>query len=480
MVLNECVTAGLEPYQPNSTKPWNFKRLQHLFLRVGFGIYPADTGQYLINSPDVVVDEIVNMAIDLPLPDPPFWHDWTISDYEDDKEAAYQIFGWAAKWLADMWDYGLRDKMALFWHNHFVTELNVYKCPSYVYAYQNLLQKYALGNFKDFTIEMGKTPAMLVYLNGVQSTKTEPNENYARELLELFTLGRDNGYTQYDITQVARALTGWNGFTEACAPITYVPSLHDDGEKTIFGYTDNYDYGSFHELLFDVRKDEIAEFICTELYTFFIGKEVQSEIIDGLKVTFLDNNFEIAPVVSQLLKSEFFFDDKQFGTQINSPVDFIISHSKRLNYRPNEDQFNGLLYACIGLGQSIYNPPNVSGWPGDENWLNTSLITYRWAVMEAYVNAIYSEDKEQFAEFAREATYSYNDVKLVCQEIVDTLMPWGLPFEEDYAAALEVFKFEIPQNYFDRGLWNTDWDTLADQTALLVKYLGKLPAYQLK
>ncbi len=479
MVLNDCVVAGLEPYNPTTSNPWDLKKLQHLFLRTGYGIHPEDADTYLQKSPSEVVDELIDNAINLPLPDRPYWYNWTKSDYDDNQQAIDQILGWETQWLASMWDYGLRDKMALFWSNHFVTELETYLCPSYMYAYHKLLQTYALGNFKDFTIEMGKTPAMLVYLNGVQNTRFEPNENYARELMELFTLGLDNGYTQYDITQVARALTGWNGFSEACAPITYVPALHDDGEKTIFGYTDNYDYTSFHELLFDVRKEEIAEFIAGKLYTFFIGREAQEDIIEGLKTTFLQNNFEIAPVLRQLLKSEFFFDTQQFGTIISSPNDLLLSLSKRLEVRPTEEQFLLLLQACTQLNQQMLNPPNVSGWPGDRSWVNTTLISARWSIMTVYFYSIYKEQTERLTAFAKAAATSYDDVKIVCRDIIDALMPWRLPLEEDYTAAVEVFKYEIPQNYFDRGLWNTDWDTLPQQTALLIYHLIQLPEYQL-
>jgi uncharacterized protein (DUF1800 family) len=480
MVENDCVLAGLAPFIPDADNPWDESRLQHLFLRTAFGIDPFEVDDYLNRSPSEVVDEIVDEAINLPLPPQPDWHDWTRSDYDDDNQIIEQLQEWITRWLTDMWDHGLRDKLALFWHNHFVTEIESHYCPSYMYSYHKLLQTYALGNFKEFTVEMGKTPAMLVYLNGVQSTRFEPNENYARELFELFTLGRDNGYTQMDITEAARALTGWNGFSEACAPISYVSSLHDDGAKTIFGQTGNFDYQGLHDLLFDLRQDEIAEFICTKIYTFFIGKEINEDIINGLKQVFLDNDFEIAPVVRTLLKSEFFFDQKQFGTQISSPVDLLLSHTKRLNYKPEEEEFRLLNGALIQLGQRLFNPPNVAGWPGDQNWLNTSLITNRWSIMDLYIGVLYRRNKEKLADFGRSASTSYSNVGMVCQEIIHFLIPWGLPLPQDYEAALEVFKGDIPENYFETGQWNVDWDTMADQTALLIQHLSRLPEYQLK
>lgn len=480
MVENECVVSGLAPFIPDSQNPWNKARLQHLMLRAAFGINPRDMDRYLDMQPSEVVDELVDYAINLPLPDQPEWHDWTRSDYDNQMQIAEQAQEWTAGWITDMWDHGLREKMALFWHNHFVTEYDTYYCPSWLYAYHTLLQTHALGNFKTLTVEMGKTPAMLVYLNGVQNTRFQPNENYARELFELFTLGRDNGYTQTDITETARALTGWNGFTEACAPIAFVSRLHDDGSKTIFGVTDSFDYEGLHDLLFDVRKDEIADFICKKIYTFFIGKEIVPEIIAGLKQLFLDNNFEVAPLIRTLLKSEFFFDEKQLGTQISSPADLLISHTKRLDFRPQNTEFRLLGAGFSQLNQRLFDPPNVAGWPGDQAWINTSLITNRWSIMELYIGLLYERDKEKFAAFGREASTSYSNAEVVCREIIDFLLPWGLPFQSDYDTALEVFKADIPENYFENGEWNVDWDTMADQTTLLVRHLIFLPEYQLK
>nr|MBS0038009.1 DUF1800 family protein [Saprospiraceae bacterium] len=215
MIANECVSKGLNQYTPSIDDPWDQRKIQHLFLRTGFGIAPEEIDQYLQSTPHGLIDFLVDQAVDLPLPAKPDWADKVLADYNDQNEAVQDILEWASQWLSDMWDYGLREKMALFWHNHFVTQIDVYFCPSYLYSYHRLLQKYALGNFRDLTYEMGKDPAMLIYLNGVQNTRFDPNENYARELFELFTLGRDNNYTQNDITEAARALTGWNGFSEA-------------------------------------------------------------------------------------------------------------------------------------------------------------------------------------------------------------------------------------------------------------------------
>lgn len=478
-MINDCVTSGLEVFVPDAQNPWNKARLQHFFLRIGFGITPEEMVPYLQISPAEVVDQIIDDAIDLPLAAEPYWSNWALSDYDNQEQAIEHIFFWIRKWLSDMYDHGLREKMALFWHNHFVTSIDDYFCPSYMYQYHKLLQKHALGNFREFTQDMGTTPAMLIYLNGVQNTRFQPNENYARELLELFTLGRDNNYTEDDIKEIARALTGWNGFSEACAPIGYVPFLHDPGSKTIFGQTANFNYESLHDLLFEERKEEIADRICRKILLEFVGKEINEDILEGLKQVFLENDFEIAPVLRTLFKSAYFFDAEQLGTKISSPIELLIKQSRQLGIKPQDADFMIIYSVASQLNQQLLSPPDVSGWAGDQNWLNSSLLAIRWSVLENYIGLLYFRNRDLFGVFGRAATSHFNEVDLVCKDIIHHLMPWGLPFPSDYEAALDAFKGEIPQNYFEDGSWNTEWETLPDQVALLLVYLVKQPEYQL-
>ncbi|HPH21632.1 MAG TPA: DUF1800 family protein, partial [Haliscomenobacter sp.] len=238
-----CAVGTLTAYSPNPVKPWDQSRVQHLYRRMGFGITPAEIKAALKRSPSELVDALVTEAMNMPLPPAPAWANLEYKDYKNfDQEIGPQYIEWTTRWMRDMYKNGFREKLALFWHNHFVTQGETYVCPSYLYAYHKILQQNCLGDFKAFVKTMGTTPAMLIYLNGVQNNRFSPNENYARELYELFTLGRDNGYTQQDIVETARALTGWNGFTAICAPIGYNPVFFDSGNKTIFGKTAAYNY----------------------------------------------------------------------------------------------------------------------------------------------------------------------------------------------------------------------------------------------
>ena len=168
------------------------------------------------------------------------------------------------------------------------------------------------------------------FLNNIQNTRFQPNENYARELLELFTLGVDNGYTQVDITNVARAISGWNGIdqTNLCGDVTFIQPFWDPGQKTIFGKTGNWGYDDVINLLFTERAVQISEYICRKLYVDFVNPDVNEDMVKLLAKVFRDNNFEIAPVMKALLQSEHFFDDANVGTIIPGHIAYFLTFLK--------------------------------------------------------------------------------------------------------------------------------------------------------
>ena len=481
MTITNCAVDSLAVYQPREEKPWNRSRVAHLFRRMGFGSSPKDQEDAMAKSPEVLVDELIDAAINLPLPDPPIWANKARSEYNDfNEEANQERLEWIVQWIGDMVKHGLREKMALFWHNHFVTQLETYQCPSWMYAYHKLLQEYALGNFRVFTEEMGKNPAMLVYLNGVQNSRREPNENYARELFELFTLGRDNGYDQKDIEETARALTGWNVFNGFCEPIEYNDLFHDNREKTIFGKTGNWGYDDVHELLFAERKELIANHICQKLYAHFVNPQVDETVIEGLAATFLENNFEIAPVLRQLFKSEHFFDDATIGTQFKSPYEFFLSFINDGAFPYDSEILQSIGFLTTFLGQQILSPPDVAGWPGNRSWINSNTLTGRWQALDFYLFNLFENHGPNLVDLAKELSGNSTDPAEVTQAIADHFIPNGLSTPELYDSATIAFKSEIPQNYFDDELWNLDWEEARIQVALLIRFLSRLPEFQLQ
>jgi uncharacterized protein (DUF1800 family) len=475
-----CATGTLAPYAPSGQAPWNKQRAIHLLRRMGFGGTPAQIEAALEQDPGTLVDTIIDNAIALPPSDPPVWGDWAYSDYTDfGVQQSEQIIEQIQAWVQNMMNDGFREKMTLFWHNHFVTKFEVYNCPSWMNDYYRMLQKNALGNFKTFTVEVGKSPAMLVFLNGVQNTVIEPNENYARELYELFTLGQDNGYTQEDIVQTARALTGWNGFTELCAPIGFLPFTHDNGIKTIFGQTGNWGYQDVHDILFLERAEQIANYICGKLYQAFVHPDIEAEIVSGLAQTFLDNNFEIAPVLRQLFKSEHFFDAYNIGTIVKSPIDAILNYIREGNFTYNVESLTLAGYFADDLAQTLFNPPDVAGWPGNRAWIDSNTLTGRWQAIDYYTYVAYQFSPDELVQLAKTLSGNSSDAEEVTYAIVDHFIPNGLNQAEAYDRAITVFKWEIPQNYFDDGSWNLDWAEVPIQMAFLLQYVAHLPEFQL-
>lgn len=476
-----CVTGTLAPYIPSTGMPWTQLRVQHLFRRLGFGASEQVIINSLSSSPEDLVEQLFVQVLNTPNLDQPEWANWAIDDYGDfAEEAMAQALGYANKWVGSMLSHGAKERITLFWHNHFVIRFEDTFCPSWLFTYHQLLQTYALGNFRDFLYEMGKTPAMLVFLNGVQNTNVEPNENYGRELLELFTLGQDNGYTQEDVVNAARALTGWNGFTTACAPISFVPFLHDSQEKTIFGQTGNWGYDELHELLFTHRAEEMSTHICGKIYRHFVHPEDNEAIIAGLAQTLRDNDWELEPVFRQLFKSEHFFDEYVIGVQVKSPLALLNALVAELKYENIEEVQEYILLAGYQLNQGIFNPPNVAGWPGGRAWIDTNTISGRWQNTDFIIENAYNFMPEEFRALAQNLTSNEEtDPALVTQAIIDFFVPKGFVNPEDYDAATSIFKWEVPQNYYDENLWSLGWDTAPAQVALLIRYISRSPEYQL-
>jgi len=482
MVLTNCAEGTLDSYLPTATNPWNEQRVAHLVRRLGFSAPMSQRTTMLAANPNTLVDALVDAAIAAPLSPPPEWAYWTYSDYEDyDTMRDIQVAEWLIQWQEDFFAHPLRGKMTLFWSNHFVTQLESYDCPSHLYRYHKILQENALGNLKEFVRAIGLTPAMLVYLNGFENYKGQPNENYARELYELFTLGVDNNYTQTDIEETARALTGYVAFEDFCGDINFNPEAHDDEPKTIFGQTGNWGYDDVIDILFAERPTEIAHLICSKIYKFFVHPEVDEDIVSGLSATLLDNNWEIEPMLRQLFKSQHFMDAEVMNTQVRSPIEHLLYLVNDLETELTYDNKVSLLEYAAYLGQFLSNPVNVAGWQGNRSWISTSFLTARWNASTYLVYLTGNGNPENLRTIAVNLAGSTteNNPELVTQLIVDYMIHGGLTDANQYERATIVFKANIPQNYYDDGSWNLAWETVPQQVALLLVYIGRMPEAQL-
>jgi uncharacterized protein (DUF1800 family) len=488
-----CNTATLAEY----TVPLDYIRVQHLFRRLSFSasVQTVNAAVAAGQTADALVDQLINEAINVAPIAPPIWADWTNANYPEDDDARrqlrrQQLEEFRTSYGNALLDNNLRDRLSFFWSNHFVTELRIYDCNSFLYYYINCLQRNALGNFKTFVSEIGLTSAMLYYLDGAYNNGNNPNENYARELYELFSLGEGNGYTEDDIIETARAHTGYVQRGEiGCTQVTFRADRHDTGVKTILGQTGNWGYDNTIDILFDQRPNEIAGFICKKLYEFFVHPDSDAAeaqpIITGMATTFTTNNFELAPVLSQLFKSEHFFDETAIGVIIKSPFDLYLNFIKESNFDYDDGTIINAVDASRLVGQDLFNPIDVAGWQRDRQWINTNFIIGRWLTAEVFIEQFYQADTEQFRQLGIAAAgpngATINDPNVVARAIIDTFLPKGLLTEADYDIAITVFREPYEDtNMFESGSWNMMLDDAPSQVFLLLLHLVRQPEFQLK
>ena len=264
----------------------------------------------------------------------------------------------------------LQEKLALFWHGHFATS------DTKVRDYRKLLKQYALfwehanGNFRDLLIGVARDPAMLVYLDAGENVKGRPNENFGREILELFTMGVGN-YTETDIREASRAFTGW---THAGLDFIVQPELHDTGAKTFLGRTGTYGGVEIIDIILD--RDVTAQFIAAKLYRFFVRDDPPPELVAELGALLRRYDYELSPLLTTIFRSRDFYGPAAYATQIKSPVHLVVSTYRKLGLReiPGVPDFGSITRA---LGQELFHPPNVAGWEGGRSWITPALLLER-------------------------------------------------------------------------------------------------------
>ncbi len=481
-----CATGTLDPYIPSADQPWNKARVIHLARRLGFGLNLEGIDYALSADPVSVVNNQLDFNAAIPADPPPFWADYVIGDFNDIDDNFVFASDFTANWVQKMNATGLKEKMILFWSNHFVTEFVVYEYAPFLYKYYTKLEEHAFGNFKDFVREIGLSQAMLLYLNGAENTKFNPNENYARELYELFTLGVDNGYTQTDIEETARALTGWT-LNPTTYEVIFANNIHDTDDKTIFGVTGNFDYDDVIDLLFEERSNEIAYFMCEKIYKHFVGPNVDETIVQQLADLFISNNWELMPVYKALFASEHFFDQANMATIVKSPMEYFLPFTKEMDFDlntpfpPNPDiSWSQIIYfVADSLGQSLFSPIDVAGWPGNRTWLNSNTLVNRWELIDNLSLYFADSEPDMIRNFVKDLSGNSTDPFVVTMAVLDHYIPQGLQNAQAIDQAVDVFKWEIPENYFDLGIWNLDLEEAKWQIAVLMQHIARLPEFQL-
>ena len=355
-------------------EPLDARAAAHLLRRSGFGFSPEQRAALVGQAAPEAAARLVAAAQSAAALPPPAWYG---ADSATDVAQSEIPRTLSRDWLKRMHGQGLREKMTLFWHNHFVTQATGYRRnPHLAYDYLETLQRNALGNFRHFVRAIGLTPAMLYYLNGNRNHKAEPNENYARELFELFTLGIGQ-YTERDIVEAARALTGYIIDRETQRPV-FVPRRFDEGSKTIFGASGDFAYDDVVDLIFSRKADAAARFVCTKLYRFFVYDEADEAAVEGLARLFAASDFEIAPVLEALFSSAAFYAPQTVGAQIKSPAEVELGAVHHAGAVLDDDGFAALVRTMKQYGQDLFYPPNVAGWPGHRSWISNDRLLKRW------------------------------------------------------------------------------------------------------
>lgn len=268
----------------------------------------------------------------------------------------------------------LREKMTLFWHDHFATSTQKVRGPFMMIRQNELFREFAFGNFRELTQQIVRDPAMMIYLDVQRSDRKQPNENFAREVMELFTLGEGN-YTEEDIKNAARAFTGYQ-LNRLNGEVTQSARSWDDGDKTVFGVTGKFNGSDIVKLIF--RKSECAEFIARKVWKFFAYESPADDLVKKLGKVLRDSNYEMKPLLEEMFLSEEFYHSGEMGNQIKCPVQYLVQMLKELEIA--EAPMRWLIDGQTQLGQVLFMPPNVAGWDWGKAWINTNTLLARYNV----------------------------------------------------------------------------------------------------
>ncbi|MFY1047228.1 DUF1800 domain-containing protein [Chryseobacterium sp. GP-SGM7] len=358
----------------------------------------------------------------------------------------------------------LREKIAFFWHGHFATRVNN---PKFNQQLLNVIRKKALGNFKELLFEVSKSPAMLNFLNNQQNKKDHPNENFAREVMELFTMGRGN-YTETDIKELARAFTGW-GYNKEGEFIDR-PKQHDTGTKTFLGKSGNFNGDDVLNIILEQKAT--AKFITTKIYKFFVNEIPDQSNINKLSEEFYDSNYDIKKLMNSIFSSSWFYDKKNVGNKIKSPTELITGMIRILPMEIKNPE-NITVYQKL-LGQMLLFPPNVAGWPSGKSWIDSSTLMLRlqipqiWSGLRPMEYSAKEDDDMDMGMKSREALLkSFKSPNITI----------------DWIAVEKAFKDKNPEDYLIQNSELIDMKTVnqfSDQSIKMnIINLMSTPEYQL-
>ncbi len=386
--------------KPIENSKWDFATAAHLLNRAGFGGTPEEIDRLAALSPEQAVLSLINYE---KVPDSTTNPDWAIPDparaerlrtmrnadpetrksmQQEERRTQRQRSVELKHWWIERMANGprpLQEKMTLFWHGHFATSEQKVRDAYLMWRQNDLFRQHATGNWLQLLTAMAKDPAMLVWLDQAQSRREHPNENFAREVMELFTLGEGH-YTEKDVTEAARALTGW-GYDNLDEQFVERPRFRDDGVKTFLGRTGDLTGDDVLQQI--VAQPQAARYISAKLWNFFAGVPPSEELVTALADRFRRSDMNFKPLLAAIFYSEEFYADSIVRNQVKSPVQWLVG-STRVLQRDVPAPF-----VCYGLtrslGQDLFAPPNVKGWDGGLSWINTANLLARYNFAEFLV-----------------------------------------------------------------------------------------------
>ena len=401
---------ALEPFVPSSGDPWDSQKAAHLLRRAGFGPLPREIAAATAVGPDRAVDALFVFPPALPIP-PVALGDAQAAEmrldaelellrstrqraqdhpelrefYEQVNQAHGRAIVETTSWWLDRMASGpapLQEKLVLFWHGHFTSSFGDVQDAIAMYNQNQLFRQYAAGNFARLFDAVARDPAMLRYLNNDQNQRGRPNENWAREAMELFTMGIGH-YTEDDVREAARAWTGWTvvdyrSFQDR-RTFAFKPAEHDGGQKTFLGQTGPWDGTDVMRII--LATPAAPQWVAAKLAKFFVAPQPPAELVDGLAGLLRQSNYELAPVLRALFRSRAFYRPDVMHAQVKSPTEYVVGAVRHLGIQ--DADWIRLGEAMTLMGQRLFFPPTVAGWDGGAAWMNSGTVFTRSDVAAA-------------------------------------------------------------------------------------------------
>jgi uncharacterized protein (DUF1800 family) len=387
-----AVVVAASPAATLAAPPLSYDDARHLLNRTGFGATEAEIRRFVGVTREEAARTLLANTRTAAVTSAPAWtRDTGPLRYPrrgaDASEAERKQFqreqireglelrGW---WVEEMLvtPSPLTERMTLFWHNHFVSGQQKVKLALLMYRQNATLRANALGHFGDLLHAVARDPAMVIYLDNAQNRKGTPNENFAREVMELFTLGEGH-YSEQDVKEAARAFTGWS-LDRDTGQFVFRRFIHDYGQKTVLGKSGSLDGDDVLDIL--LARTETAEFVTRKLWREFVSPDPDEAEIKRIAARFRDSRYDLKVALQALLTSDAFYAAKNRGVLVKSPIDLVVGTLHQFGMKPGEPV--PFAVAAAAMGQNLFSPPNVKGWPGGEAWINASTLLARKAFLD--------------------------------------------------------------------------------------------------